>query len=136
MKDDKGEVKLNGRLTLGENTADNGGLKLAYMALTKIIGNTPVKHIDGYTPQQRFFLALWADLVPERDRPGGAQARAHRSTFPGTLAGERRGAEFSGLREGFRMQGRTAHGLGECLPGVVRTRRHKQFLMDRKGRRR
>ncbi len=57
VKDDKGEVKLNGRLTLGENTADNGGLKLAYMALMNIIGNTPVKTIDGYTPQQRFFIA-------------------------------------------------------------------------------
>ena len=56
VKDDKGEVKLNGRLTLGENTADNGGLKLAYMALMNIIGNTPIKEIDGYSPQQRFFF--------------------------------------------------------------------------------
>ena len=48
---------FNGKLTLGENTADNGGLKLAYMALTNIIGNTPVKPIAGYTPQQRFFLS-------------------------------------------------------------------------------
>ncbi|MGA8874306.1 MAG: M13 family metallopeptidase [Candidatus Korobacteraceae bacterium] len=64
VKDDKGEVMVNGRLTLGENTADNGGLKLAYMALTKIIGNTPVKPIDGYTPQQRFFIAygqIWCE---------------------------------------------------------------------------
>ena len=64
VKDDKGEVMVNGKLTLGENTADNGGLKLAYMALMNIIGNTPVKPIDGYTPQQRFFLAygqVWCE---------------------------------------------------------------------------
>jgi putative endopeptidase len=70
VKDDKGEVKLNGKLTLGENTADNGGLKLAYMALTDIIGNTPVKPIDGYTPQQRFFLAygqVWCQNVTDQE---------------------------------------------------------------------
>jgi predicted metalloendopeptidase len=70
VKDDKGEVKLNGKLTLGENTADNGGLKLAYMALTEIIGNTPVKPIDGYTPPQRFFLAygqIWCQNVTDQE---------------------------------------------------------------------
>lgn len=70
VKDDKGEVKLNGKLTLGENTADNGGLKLAYMALTGIIGNTPVKLIDGYTPPQRFFLAygqIWCQNVTDQE---------------------------------------------------------------------
>jgi len=69
VKDDKGEVKLNGRLTLGENTADNGGVKLAYMALTNIIGNTPVRPIDGYTPQQRFFIAygqIWCENVTDQ----------------------------------------------------------------------
>ena len=72
VKDDKGEVKLNGRLTLGENTADNGGLKLAYMALMSIIGNTPVKPIDGYTPAQRYFLAygqVWCqNVTPQQAR--------------------------------------------------------------------
>jgi predicted metalloendopeptidase len=70
VKDDKGEVKLNGKLTLGENTADNGGLKLAYMALTGIIGNTPVKLIDGYTPTQRYFLAygqIWCQNVTDQE---------------------------------------------------------------------
>jgi putative endopeptidase len=69
VKDDKGDVKLNGRLTLGENTADNGGVKLAYMALTNIIGSTPVKSIDGYTPQQRFFISygqIWCQNVTEQ----------------------------------------------------------------------
>ncbi len=69
VKDEKGEVHLNGKLTLGENTADNGGLKLAYMALTNIVGNTPVKPIDGYTPQQRFFLAygqIWCQNVTDQ----------------------------------------------------------------------
>jgi putative endopeptidase len=69
VKDDKGEVHLNGRLTLGENTADNGGLKLAYMALMNILGNTPVRPIDGYTSQQRFFLAygqIWCQNVTDQ----------------------------------------------------------------------
>ena len=72
VKDDKGkdDVKLNGKLTLGENTADNGGLKLAYMALAGIIGNTPVKLIDGYTPAQRYFLAygqIWCQNVTDQE---------------------------------------------------------------------
>ncbi len=69
VKDDKGEVKLNGRLTLGENTADNGGVKLAYMALMNIIGNTPVKPIDGYTAPQRFFISygqIWCQNVTDQ----------------------------------------------------------------------
>jgi putative endopeptidase len=57
VKDDKGEVRLNGKLTLGENVADNGGLRLAYSALmdtlTEVDGK---KTIDGFTPEQRFFI--------------------------------------------------------------------------------
>ena len=54
------ELKLNGRLTLGENTADNGGARIAPLALEQMIaGNrasSAAQTIDGYTPQQRFFL--------------------------------------------------------------------------------
>jgi predicted metalloendopeptidase len=70
VKDDKGEVKLNGKLTLGENTADNGGLKLAYMALIDIMGDAGAKESDGYTPQQRFFLAygqIWCQNVTDQE---------------------------------------------------------------------
>jgi putative endopeptidase len=52
-------VKLNGKLTLGENTADNGGLRLAFMALESTLAgeNRAPTDPDGYTPEQRFFIA-------------------------------------------------------------------------------
>jgi putative endopeptidase len=50
-------VHINGKLTLGENTADNGGVRVALMALLNTIGNT-AKKIDGFTAEQRFFLAF------------------------------------------------------------------------------
>ena len=54
------DLKLNGKLTLGENTADNGGARIALMALHEMLaanGKSGEK-IDGYTPQQRFFLGF------------------------------------------------------------------------------
>ncbi len=55
-------LKLNGKLTLGENTADNGGARIAYMALQKMIAEDKTgkagQKIDGYTPEQRFFLGF------------------------------------------------------------------------------
>lgn len=54
------DLKVNGELTLGENVADNGGMRVAYMALLKsLAGKNPVP-IDGLTAQQRFFLG-WAN---------------------------------------------------------------------------
>ena len=50
-------VHINGKLTLGENTADNGGARIALMALLNTIGKDARK-IDGFTPEQRFFLSL------------------------------------------------------------------------------
>jgi len=52
-------VKLNGNLTLGENTADNGGLRLALKALENTISSQAQSgaDVDGFTPQQRFFIS-------------------------------------------------------------------------------
>ena len=55
------DVKLNGKLTLGENTADNGGLRIAYMALMNTLAGKEPRPIDGFTAQQRFFLG-WANV--------------------------------------------------------------------------
>jgi endothelin-converting enzyme/putative endopeptidase len=57
------DVHVRGKLTLGENTADNGGLRIAYMALMKSLadsGKQPEK-IDGFTPEQRLFIG-WGQI--------------------------------------------------------------------------
>jgi len=64
--DDQSHV--NGRLTLGENIADLGGLTVAYFAMEKTLGNKPRTKIDGFTPEQRFFLA-WAQIWRGLQRP-------------------------------------------------------------------
>ena len=55
------DVKVNGKLTLGENVADNGGMRLAHMALMDTLAGKEVAPIDGLTAQQRFFLG-WANV--------------------------------------------------------------------------
>lgn len=71
-------VKLNGKLTLGENTADNGGLHLAYLALLDHLSKNNVpssKTADGYSAPQQFFLGF-AQVWCQHDRPEHARLRA------------------------------------------------------------
>jgi putative endopeptidase len=64
------DLKLNGRLTLGENTADNGGARIALMALEHVLDEDKTgksrEKIDGYTPEQRFFLGFGRVWCEER----------------------------------------------------------------------
>ena len=57
------DVHVRGKLTLGENTADNGGLRIAYMALMKSLADSgkPQEKIDGFTPEQRLFIG-WGQI--------------------------------------------------------------------------
>jgi endothelin-converting enzyme/putative endopeptidase len=76
-------VKLNGKLTLGENTADNGGLRLAYFALMNQLakqGVPPSKKTDGYTEPQQFFLGfaqIWCGSRREEVERLHAQTDPH-----------------------------------------------------------
>lgn len=64
-------VPANGKLSLGENIADLGGLNISLLALKNINGNnSSPKKINGFTPEQRFFLAyahVWAQNITETE---------------------------------------------------------------------
>ncbi|MBQ7495766.1 MAG: M13 family metallopeptidase [Bacteroidaceae bacterium] len=60
----------NGQLTLGENMADHGGLQVAFQAFKNATAAAPLKDEDGFTPEQRFFLAyagVWAGNVRDEE---------------------------------------------------------------------
>ncbi len=61
-------LHVNGTLTQGENIADLGGLKVALAALERSLQGKPRPTIDGFTPEQRFFLA-WARIWAENRQP-------------------------------------------------------------------
>lgn len=68
-------VHVNGKLTLGENIADLGGLSVAYAALQKALAEKGRPGlIDGFTPEQRFFLA-WAQIWRQNIRPEAQRQR-------------------------------------------------------------
>ncbi len=52
------DLNANGRFTLGENLADHGGLMVSFNAFKNATAKKPLKNKDGFTADQRFFLAL------------------------------------------------------------------------------
>lgn len=61
-------IKVNGKQTLGENIGDNGGLNISFRALQNSMKEHPLALKDGFTPEQRFFLAwgrVWASNMTD-----------------------------------------------------------------------
>ena len=64
------DLKGNGRLTLGENLADHGGLEVSFNAFKNASKKKTLKNLDGFTPEQRFFLAyagVWGQNITEKE---------------------------------------------------------------------
>ena len=59
---------INGKLTLGENIGDNGGLNIAFRAFQNAMKENPLQKADGFTPEQRFFLS-WGRVWAANARP-------------------------------------------------------------------
>jgi endothelin-converting enzyme/putative endopeptidase len=65
------DIKINGQLTMGENVADLGGLMLAYMAWKSETHDKKLESIDGFTPEQRFFIGYgqsWCDQTRDETK--------------------------------------------------------------------
>ena len=106
-------VHLNGRLTLGENTADNGGARIAMMALLEHLKKTNpaglTKVVDGFTPEQRFYLGfaqVWCENIRPEAAKRGAQSDPHspgRFRVNGTLGNSPEFDKAFGCKKGDAM---------------------------------
>ena len=64
------DLNANGRFTLGENLADHGGLQVSFYAYKNATAKKPLKVKDGFTPDQRFFIAyagVWGQNITEKE---------------------------------------------------------------------
>ena len=104
-------LHVNGKLTLGENIADLGGVKLSYLAFKKSLEGKPAPpKIDGFTAEQRFFLAfaqIWRDKIrPEAERVQVADQPA----LAAAVSGAGRAVQHAGVLRGVRRHA----GAGGC----------------------
>ena len=103
------DLNANGRLTLGENLADHGGLQVAFAAFKNATKNNPLPVIDGLTPEQRFFLAyagVWAGNITEAEIRNRTKSDPHslgRWRVNGALPHIDAWYEAFGIKEGDEM---------------------------------
>jgi len=99
-------LHINGKLTLGENTADIGGASIAFGAMKKAIAGKKPTKIDGFTPEQRFFLSF-AQIWRNNARPEAMKLRINTDPHSpgefrciGTVSNMPEFAQAFGLKEG------------------------------------
>jgi putative endopeptidase len=89
-------LHVNGKLTLGENIGDLAGLSISYTALENSLKDKTIQVIDGFTPEQRFFLS-WAQVWRRNARP--EQVRLQVRTDPHSPAEFRTNGPLADLQE-------------------------------------
>lgn len=103
-------IHADGNFTLGENIADNGGLQISYLAFTKALQKGEIQgDMDGFTPQQRFFLAyagVWAGNIRDEEIKRLTKTDPHslgKWRVNGTLPHVDAFVEAFGIKEGDNM---------------------------------
>lgn len=102
-------LNCNGRLTLGENLADHGGLQVAYQAYKNATAEAPLGEVDGLTADQRFFIAyagVWAANVTDEEIRNRTKSDPHalgRWRVNGALPHVDAWYEAFGVKEGDKM---------------------------------
>ncbi len=114
------DIKINGKLTMGEDVADLGGTLLAYIAWKAANKGKMLEPIDGFTPEQRFFIGMaqWAcgSERPEQLRDG----RDHQSALAAEYRVNGVVSNMPEFQQRVFVQGGAADGAGQGLQGLVR----------------
>ena len=103
-------VFVNGKLTLGENIADLGGLTIAYYAYKKSLEGKEQEIINGYTPEQRFFIAfahVWKNNIRDNALVARIKSDSHSPGMyrvNGTLSNMPEFFEAFNIKEGDSMR--------------------------------
>ena len=113
------DIKINGKLTLGEDIADLGGLILAYMAWQDDTKGERSEPLEGFTPAQRFFIAYGQSWCASTRDETETSARYCRPAFSGQVPRQWRSLKHAGVSGSISLQGGFGHGKRESLQGVV-----------------